>query len=247
MPWRRASARSLTTSRSSRLRGLSPPSFPGIRCASSIARIFASFTRLITGRRRCRRRRIRWGIRARLWISPSTRNKWVISYLHWRGRDRTGRNAGWDEILTCPFSRRRHLPTCKDVLRDYAQDAMRRFRLVHCRRSAKSEIQRRQALRNLYQAKEKNERPAGFQAKRSRSALYQHPPLSRRRRRAKSQLGSPRRTAWLRSDRLPAVSQGDEVRSVGSEVDRPRPLRVIERPCVGAAVRRAASDRLRSA
>ncbi len=64
---------------------------------------------------------------------------------------------------------------------------------------------------------------------------------------AKGQLRPSRRAARLRADRLPAVPQADEARSVRPEVDRPRPLRPLERPRLGAALRRAASLRLRPA
>src|SRR5271154_430921 len=53
--------------------------------------------------------------------------------------------------------------------------------LVHCHRSTKyRDSASLNAPESLRQAKEKNERTAGFEAARTRSAIYQRPPLSRR-------------------------------------------------------------------
>ena len=79
-----------------------------IRCGSSIANISVLSTRLTTGRRRFRRRRIRLGIRDRSWIFrplPDQTGELIFT-LAWPGQAR--RNVGWAEISLCPLFLRRH-------------------------------------------------------------------------------------------------------------------------------------------
>src|SRR5471032_33628 len=81
--------------------------------------------------------------------------------------------------------------------------------------------------------------------RRARTTMRQRRPFPGRRRRPEGKQRPPRPAAGRRADGLHAVDTADEIRSGAAALVRPRPLRAVGRPRLGAALQPAAPDRLR--